>query len=384
MFMRAIENPRHFLRNLKSAYINNNGFHTNRKIVVVESDDWGSIRMPSRDVYEKLLEFGDPCDKDAFLKNDALESEYDLSRLYDILSQYKDINGRHPCITANFAVANPDFNIMSTETSKYSYLPFTKTYEEYYGSDKPVMQLIREGINNHLFVPQLHCREHMNVARWMTDLNARKKDVEVAFQNKLIGIGASFSKDNKFGYMDAFNYDTRAELEQIKSIIVDASSIFENCFGYKSRTFVASCYVWTNEIEKQLSKIGVEMIQTQFKQNMCPLKGTKLTFNKYHYTGQKNKLGQLYSVRNCSYESAYDQNYERRADECVQSVKASFAACKPAIINSHRFNYIHSIDTQNGENGLMGLDIVLRKLIETEPEIEFLSSVELLDLMSEN
>lgn len=382
--MRALEIPRSYLRNLKSAYINNNGFHTNRKIVVVESDDWGSIRMPSRDIYDRLLNNGDSCNKDAFLKNDALESEYDLSCLYDVLSKYKDKNGRHPCITANFAVANPDFYKISMDRSQYSYLPFTKTYEEYYGSDRSVMQLIKEGINNHLFIPQLHCREHLNVARWMTDLNANKKDVEIAFQNKMIGIGASFSKDNIFGYMDAFNYDTKAELEQLKSIIGDASTIFESSFGFKSRTFVASCYVWTKEIEKQLSEIGVEMIQTQFKQNVCPFKGTQIILNKYHYTGQKNKLGQLYSVRNCSYESAYDQNYESRADECVQSVMASFAACKPAIINSHRFNYIHSIDPQNGENGINGLDIILRKLLEAEPEIEFLSSVELLELMSED
>ena len=55
---------------------------------------------------------------------------------------------------------------------------------------------------------------------------------------------------------------------------------------------------------------------------------------------------------------------------------------------SHQFvqpeNYIHSIDPQNGENGINGLDIILRKLLDTEPEIEFLSSVELLDFMSED
>ena len=34
------------------------GWRTKRKIVVIESDDWGSIRMPSRDIYEKLLAEG--------------------------------------------------------------------------------------------------------------------------------------------------------------------------------------------------------------------------------------------------------------------------------------------------------------------------------------
>ena len=34
------------------------GWRTNRHIVVIESDDWGSIRMPSKEVYDKLLKEG--------------------------------------------------------------------------------------------------------------------------------------------------------------------------------------------------------------------------------------------------------------------------------------------------------------------------------------
>ena len=30
------------------------GWRTKRKIVVIESDDWGSIRMPSKRAYEEL------------------------------------------------------------------------------------------------------------------------------------------------------------------------------------------------------------------------------------------------------------------------------------------------------------------------------------------
>ena len=38
------------------------GFHTNRKIVVIESDDWGSIRMPSREIYDFLIRQGHKVD----------------------------------------------------------------------------------------------------------------------------------------------------------------------------------------------------------------------------------------------------------------------------------------------------------------------------------
>ena len=46
------------LTDLKDKYIALRGFHTNRRLIVIESDDWGSIRMPSRDVFAKIAENG--------------------------------------------------------------------------------------------------------------------------------------------------------------------------------------------------------------------------------------------------------------------------------------------------------------------------------------
>ena len=98
------------LTNLKDEYIALRGFHTNRHLVVIESDDWGSIRMPSRDAFEKLQRMGDHPEQDAFLSNDSLESEYDLDKLYQVLNSVHDKNGRPAVVTANFAMANPDFD----------------------------------------------------------------------------------------------------------------------------------------------------------------------------------------------------------------------------------------------------------------------------------
>lgn len=365
------------LRKLKNEYINRRGFHTDRKIIVIESDDWGSIRVPSKAIYEDLEKLGDPCASDAFLRYDSLERKEDIEQLVDVLCKYKDKNGRHPCVTANFAVANPNFEKIIPGQQVYSYEPFTTTYEKYFGSNNGIMNIIKEAMNNHLFLPQLHCREHMNVSRWMTNLCAGNADTMLAFAKNMIGVGASFSKENHFGYMDALNYDSEKELDELRKIIIDASKIFEKEFGYKSKTFVASCFVWTSAIEEILAKIGIEMIQTQFKQNICPFKGTSLMFHKFHYSGQMNKYGQVYSVRNCEYEPAYDHQYQRRASACIKQIKEAFAYGKPAVINSHRLNYISAIDSKNGTIGLYGLEYILKTITETEPEIEFLSSEEL-------
>ena len=65
----------HILRNI----INTFGYKTNRKIVVFESDDWGSIRMPSKFAYSNLLNKGIDVDKSYLYDTlDSLEKKEDL------------------------------------------------------------------------------------------------------------------------------------------------------------------------------------------------------------------------------------------------------------------------------------------------------------------
>lgn len=53
------------------------GWRTNRHIVVIESDDWGSIRMSSLENFERMLKAGMREDRNHYNTNDALESNTD-------------------------------------------------------------------------------------------------------------------------------------------------------------------------------------------------------------------------------------------------------------------------------------------------------------------
>ena len=67
-----MSNWRKYLKNLP-------GKRLGRKIVVIESDDWGGIRMPSKKVFDSLLSQGVRVDKCHFNRFDSLENENDLS-----------------------------------------------------------------------------------------------------------------------------------------------------------------------------------------------------------------------------------------------------------------------------------------------------------------
>ena len=138
-----------FLTKAKNAYINIRGFHTNRKLVVLESDDWGSIRMPSKETFERLKSLGDNPDADGFLSNDCLESESDLEALYKVLGSVTDGAGKTPVLTANFAVANPNFDKINLEEGTYEYEPFYETYKKYYGENR-VLDIIKDGYSRGL------------------------------------------------------------------------------------------------------------------------------------------------------------------------------------------------------------------------------------------
>lgn len=368
------------LTKAKDVYIAARGFHTKRRLVVIESDDWGSIRMPSKQTFDRLLSVGDNPQDDAFLSNDCLESQDDLSALYETLCSVKDSKGNPAVLTANFATANPDFDKIDYKKGVYAYEPFFETYNRYY-SDNIIMEYIKHGQQLRCFMPQLHCREHMNVGHWMSNLKDQRADAILAFDNCMIGVGRSFAENNRFGYMDAFNTSHSTD-EELKKILTDAYEIFKSAFGFSSETFVASCYVWSQGLEEALRDLGVRYIQSSAWQN-CPVSknGVHRYKRKIHFTGEKNKLGQLYSVRNCTYEPAYQQNPDESADMCFEEVKRSFAQHKPAIICSHRFNYIGAINPQNRDNNLKGLQTLLKKIISEFPDVEFVSSPELFGIM---
>ena len=119
-----------FKRKLAKHYINLRGWKTNRKIVVIESDDWGSIRMASLKSYTNLLKRGIPVNENKFTSLDGLERTDDLKQLFKILRKHHDTKGNHPVITACAVVANPDFKkIEASDFSKYYFETIEKTYE---------------------------------------------------------------------------------------------------------------------------------------------------------------------------------------------------------------------------------------------------------------
>ena len=356
------------------------GWKTNRKILVFESDDWGSIRMPSKETYESMLRSGVRVDKCRYNKYDALESNADVEMLLEVLSRYKDSNGNPPIFTAFAIMANPDFEkIKESDFQQYFYEPFTETLQRYNNRDR-ILALFKEAIVNKLFHVEFHGREHLNVNRWMADLRSNVTTTRIGFEHKLTGISTNIADDITKIYQAAFDVDRVHELKQHKKILEDGLNLFEKIYGYRARFFVPPNYIFNNSLDETLAKLGVQFITTG-KKAIQPLGGGKRKIS-YRYSGKRNNFGQIYMTRNALFETNSSDSIDW-VNNCLRDIKNAFRWNKPAVISTHRINFSGSINPKNRSNGLIQLNKLLQEILLHWSDVEFMSSTALGNLMLE-
>ena len=356
------------------------GWRTSRKIIVFESDDWGSIRMPSKDTYDSLLRGGVAVNKSSFLRYDSLASEEDLTQLLDLLSKFRDGKGRHPVFTVNTVMANPDFDkIRQSNFTEYHYELFTETLKRYPAHQRS-FKLWRDGVDAGLFYPQCHGREHLNVSRWLKALNEGRGNIMMAFNQQLFDLSRPGDVINDNSFMDALTYTTSREFEFIKNSIEEGLKLFYELFGYHSRSFIAPRYVWDPSLEPVLMNAGVQYIQGGLYQKIPLQDGTNGYDLKKHHLGQRNSSGQIYLIRNCYFEPS-DTSSNDIVGDSLKRISTAFYWKKPAIISTHRLNYIGWLDEKNRQQGLKLLETLLSQILIQHPDVEFMTTSELGDLI---
>ena len=370
------------LTKIKQNLINISGWHTKRKIIIFESDDWGMIRMASKESYNGLLKKGYPLDSCPYSTNDSLERETDVEALLNVLSSHKNYQGKNPVFTINNVVANPKFiKIRDSNFSEYYRESFVETYAKYPGSEN-ILSLWKEGISTNLVQPQYHATEHLNVNRWMKALESNtNKIVNDAFNENMFSLHAYKPASCRDEFLDAFGLGHEEEYETISSIVNDGLDLFENVWGFRSNSFIAPCYIWPESLESILHDMGVKYIQGTHVQRNA-INGIKKKFTKkYHFTGNRNKWSQLYLVRNVFFEPT-DNLDKDWVNSSLSEIEIAFRFKKPVIISSHRVNYMGRLNPSNRDRGLKLLDELLKKILMKWPDVEFMSTDQLGNLIA--
>lgn len=366
-------------QNIIRFYQNSQGWRTNRKLVVIESDDWGCIRMPSKQVFDKLQNRGYELDKFAYLKYDSLETSEDLDATFSTLKKIKDKNGNHPIITANTILSNPDFNAIEKSGFKnYITESFIETLKRESGAES--INLFNQGIREKLMFPQLHGREHLNVKRWMRALQDENGVTREVFNEGLFDLSVSQTNITENSFVDALTPANEDELSYVGDSIIEASKVFKEVFGFESKSFIAPCYIWRPETEKAMFEAGIKFIQSGAYQLIPEIGAINKFRKKMHFTGQKNKFGQVYTVRNALFEPSLIET--PGIDSTLTQIERAFSYKKPAIISMHRINFSGRIVESNRNNNLKLMQDLFSAMLKKWPDIEFVHSAELGDLIT--
>ena len=351
------------LKFLIKKFLYKKGIKTNRQIIVFESDDWGAIRNSSVDAINGLIKQYPGIKKDSYTLFDCLENKTDILELKKVLTGFKDSKGDVAKFTLNYVTANVDFDkVKKSDYTKIYYRPLAE--EEAY---KNVLDLVKLGVKDGVFAPQLHTREHFNSQFLLSDLKAKGKE-RWAFEMGILGVA-----DDNYNGLDTLNQLDNTDL------LTQGMDNFINLFGYKSTTFIAPCYVWSEKDEKILKGLGVKALQGKIFQNI-PL-GRDCYKKKFHKFGGINKKTEMqYFYRNCFFEPSKSRLAGKTNNQIVadvlKEIDFAFSCKKPAIICSHRVNYVGGIDKNNRIENLKCLNGLLEKVTKKYPNVEFMSTDE--------
>ena len=353
--------------------INRLGSRLKEKLVVIESDDWGSMRMSSREAYEHLLAKGIAVDKSPYTRSDGLERSEDLELLFAVLRKHRGSDGKPAVITANTVMGNPDFKaIESSDFKDYTWMDLDKSYE-HAGDSERVLSLMQEGIQEGLWLPQFHGREHVNVERWLKALQSKAEPFWSGFEQRVWG----FSNDLVAGPSIQASHDSEKSSEIIE-IIKEGLLEFSRVFKFNSETFIANNYIWSEDLNESLLAAGVRHFQGM-KYQWLPREASQEKRERIRRkTGERNALGQTYAVRNCHFEPTEKGH---TVEGVLKEVASAFFWKKPAIICTHRINYTSRLDVKKRDENIRDLHRLLAQICMKWPDARFISSKELADVL---
>lgn len=368
------------LNEVKRHISNLPGWRTKRKLLVIESDDWGSVRMRSNKDREQLIQKGIVEEFNHYNRCDTLATKDDLSSLYEVLQKHKDRNSHPAVFTPVTITGNPDFEAIKKDGfENYHFEKFTETLSRYYGKDNGIHDLWMQGIDEGLFKPQFHGREHLNVAEWMRALQKGDQATRTAFDHGMWGFILDKSNVNTISsFQAAFEMYETEDLKIQENVIREGLEFFESLFGYRATFFVPPNGKFNNSLEKVAAENGINYL-SRAKRQLEPL-GEGNVQTVYHTLGKKSELGLVTLTRNCEFEPS--QEKKDWVDSCLSDIKIAFRMRKPAIVSTHRVNFIGTLEEDNRKRGLKQLGQLLASVTKHWPEVEFITSDQLGDIIT--
>jgi hypothetical protein len=176
-------------------------------------------------------------------------------------------------------------------------------------------------------------------------------------------------------FQAAFDLEFPTDIEAQHVFLKEGLDLFDRIYGYRARFFVPPNGPYNNALSATASTGGISYLSLG-KKHFEVLGGgaRKLRLN---WLGKRNGLGQIILTRNAAFEPS--MNEDQCVEACLRQIETSFRWRKPAVISTHRVNYVGSLQAENRERGLRRLDQLINAIMHRWPDVHFMDSVELGD-----
>ena len=306
--------------------------------------------------------------------NDAFESAEDLEDLFEVTNSIKDKNGHSAKLTFLMNPANPDFKKIEADNFKKFYSEsFSETLEKREDGDA-IYKTYESAINNNFLEVGFHGREHLNVNQWLTDLKKNDNLAHLGFKNKTWGFSKNYISEYNKTYRSTFNIQNVNELEKLKVNIKEGVALLNNIFNQKTTYFLPPDGPYHLDLNQTLADNGIEYI------GLAKLHNNPLDYKWYQkklfWLGKKTKEGLTVITRNVMFEPS-SPRHKSWVEPALSQIEEAFKNKNPAVVSSHRANYVSTLNPQNRENGLDQLKTLLHQIKSKWPDVEFMTSSEL-------
>jgi hypothetical protein len=343
------------------------GFHFDRPLVLLQSDDWGRVGVRDQEALAELRSAGLKLGEGPY-DFYTLETAGDVAALQAALHRHKDSAGRPLCIGMNFVVANLDFKKMAAHDFREIHLlPLAEGLPE--GWNRPgLFEAYREGIAERVFHPALHGTTHFcrsAVEPYMTDRGERGTLLRLLWQSgtpyihwRMPWIGYEYWDPEK--PEDERFLSAKAQHDLIGYGVGE----FAKLFSRLPRSACAPGYRANEDTHRAWAEFGLRVAQNGPGIQAPP---------------HVDRHGVLQLHRTVEFEPAVNPSFSVEA--CLRDAEVCFARGIPAIVSVHSINF-HSTVKDFRSHTLALLEQFFSALEAKHPDLLYLHDEDLYDLIT--
>ncbi len=352
-----------------------------RKAVLFQSDDWGYCGVsPNIEIFNQL--------RDSFISfygikgedwgKSTLENIGDMDKLFSVLENHVDSRGKHPCFHAAYVVSNPDFErIAAHDYTTYFDVVLPKVPTLYRRGN--IIQKARDGMSKGLWCPTYNGRSQFKYNKWLRHLQDKDTNVMNTFKHQVV-------------LTDSYEYDSDVAVKEQEKNLKIGLERFKEIFSFVPTSTIAPSYIWQEETEKLFSENGIKIIQgknyqetertlsDKIKGKVINIMGYKASDKTWQIdTGDYNPaLDVTYLKRNVYFEpeGLRDEDIKHGASGAYKQILHTWQNNEPAIIITHRINYVNLDSSYVGTN-IEQLDSLLSLLEKNHPDVCYVTEEEI-------